>query len=182
MTNPASLQLVPPGTLRAPGPIGRLVRTALGIACLYVVGEQLVYWSWTVGAPIDTAPNRVLVLAAPLLIFNYVVNIGFSRDWGRWPLATSLTVLAGCAALAWFVDGRLNSPYLGVPLNLWLLYFYAHLGASFLLAAALGTPGCEMRAFAELFGRLSGNPAAEHHCPAGFITKLDAWENGCRES
>ena len=33
-----------------------------------------------------------------------------------------------------------------------------------------------MRSIPELFGKVRGRPAAEHHCPAAFITKLDEWE------
>lgn len=78
--------------------------------------------------------------------------------------------------LAWVNDGDFNSPVLGVPLFVWLAYFYGHLGISFVLATALATPGCEMRAIPQLVGRITGHAAPEHHCPVSFITKIDAWE------
>ncbi len=41
MTDSAALKLVPPGTLPASGPVGRLLPAALGIACLYAAGVQI---------------------------------------------------------------------------------------------------------------------------------------------
>lgn len=74
--------------------------------------------------------------------------------------------------------GSFDSLILGVPLNLWLGYFYGHLGVSFLLAAAIGTPGCEMRSIPELIGRARGTPSHEHRCPVGFLARIDEWERG----
>lgn len=74
--------------------------------------------------------------------------------------------------------GRFVRFVLGVPLNRWLGYFYGHLGVSFLLAAAIGTPGCEMRSIPELIGRARGTPSHEHRCPVGFLARIDEWERG----
>jgi hypothetical protein len=171
-----SRELVEPGSLLRPGLIGRAVRLLLGILCLYAVGELVYYWDSTTTHPFSSLDNRVLVLLAPLCIFNYVVNIGFTESWGHRPLFTSLIVLGGFAAAAFLVTGSFDSPILGIPLNLWFGYFYGHLGVSFVLSALIATPGCEMRAIPELFGRMSGKPSEEHHCPAAFITKIDEWE------
>ncbi len=80
------------------------------------------------------------------------------------------------ALVSWIVLGTADHWVLGIVFWSWLFYFYMHLGTSFLLASVLATPGCEMRAIPELFGKLSGNPTDEHHCPAAFITRLDEWE------
>ncbi len=56
-----------------------------------------------------------------------------------------------------------------------MVYVYAHLGLSFVLAAALATPGCEMRGIPHLVGLLRGRSSGEHYCP-GFIDGLDRWE------
>lgn len=69
-----------------------------------------------------------------------------------------------------------RQPIFGIPLVLWLGYFYTHLGLSFVLAAFIGTPGCEIRSMPEFLGRISGKPSEEHYCPAGFITAIDEWE------
>ena len=120
-------------------------------------------------------PSLAWLMAMALWIINYVVNIGFSKSWGRRPAYLSLGVYLVLALVASAVTGDANSPILGVPLFAWLVYFYGHLGVSFVLAALLGTPGCEMRAIPELIGRMTGRASAQHHCP-GFIANIDAWE------
>lgn len=170
------LQLVEEGSLVRPGPIGRLVRFCLGGLCLLVFGELLYDAEWTTTQPFSSLDNRFLVLLAPLCLINYVVNIGFSKSWGYRPLLASLLVLVVFAGIAFLFTGSFDSPVLGIPLNIWLGYFYGHLGISFVLSALLATPGCEMRAIPTLFGRISGKPSEEHRCPVAFITKIDAWE------
>ena len=171
------LKLVNAGSLTRPGPIGRMVRLCLGALCLYAFGELIYDVEWTTTRPFSSLDSRFLVLLAPLCVFNYVVNIGFSKSWAYLPLVTLLFVLAAFAGIAFFVTVRVDSAILGFPLNLWLGYFYGHLGLSFVLSALIATPGCEMRAIPELFGRVRGQPSAEHHCPAAFITKIDEWEH-----
>ena len=170
------LELVDAGSLARPGPVGRMTRLALGALCLYALWEIVHSAGVTSTQPFSTLDNRLLVLLAPLCIFNYVVNIGFARSWGHRPLMISLVVLAVSALAAWLFSGELDSPVFGITLNLWLAYFYAHLGISFVLAALMATPGCEMRAMPELLGRMRGTPSEEHHCPAAFITRIDEWE------
>jgi hypothetical protein len=170
------LELVDAGSLDRPGPIGRVVRLALGVGCFYLLGELFHDAEWTTTEPFSSLDNRFLVLLAPLWVFNYVVNIGFSKSWGRRPLILSLATLTIAAGSAFIVSDTFDSPIFGLPLNLWLGYFYGHLGLSFVLSALIATPGCEMRAIPEIIGRISGHVSAEHHCPAGFITQLDAWE------
>jgi hypothetical protein len=171
-----SLELIDAGSLVRPGPIGRLVRLVLGVGCLYVLGVLFYYAESTTTQPFSSLANRFLMLLAPLWILNYVVNIGFSKSWGQRPRIFSLVILAIAAVSAFVVSGSFDSPIFGLPLNLWLGYFYGHLGLSFVLSALIATPGCEMRAIPEIIGRISGHASAEHHCPAGFITQLDAWE------
>lgn len=65
---------------------------------------------------------------------------------------------------------------------IWELYLFIHLGLSFLLAAILATPGCEMRAFHDLFTRLTGVPTKEHYCPVGPLHLVDQWEAQRRDA
>ena len=90
----------------------------------------------------------------------------------------SIAIALMLAIVSWLKFGTADHPVLGLALWFWLVYFYLHLGISFVLAAAIATPGCEMRAIPDLYGRLTGRRAEEHHCPAGFLTGLDAWERG----
>lgn len=172
------LELVESGTLARPGLVGRLLRLTLGLACLWGLWNLSLNLGAIIAVPVTavTHPTFAMLTAMCFAIINYVVNIGFSRSWGRRPAYASLAGFLVLAVLARVIDGDFNSPILGAPLFAWLAYFYGHLGASFLLASVLATPGCEMRAIPELIGRLNGQAAAEHHCPASFITKIDAWE------
>lgn len=176
MRQPYPLALADAGTLIRPGPIGRIVRLGFGALCFFVLRELFDNWALTMDQPFSTLDDRILVLLAPLCVANYVVNIGFARSWGYRPLVASLIALTGAACSALLVSGGLDSPMLGLPLNLWLAYFYGDLGVSFVLSAMIATPGCEMRSIPDLFGRIRGKPADEHHCPAAFITKIDSWE------
>lgn len=126
--------------------------------------------------PVTTLPNLAVLALVAILLINYVVNIGFGRSFGRWPSYLSVGIAGVLAALGWMLFGTPNHPVLGVALWLWLTYFYAHLGISFLLAAVIATPGCEMRSIPELLGRISARPVREHHCPAALISKIDQWE------
>jgi len=71
--------------------------------------------------------------------------------------------------------GRLVRLALGA-LWLWEFYVFADLGSAFVLAAIIGTPGCEMRALHDLYSRLTGNPTKEHYCPIGPLHPIDQWE------
>ena len=154
------------------------MRLALGLGCLYALYELITYRADIIATPISVLPNISVMLVIGLCIINYVVNIGFGQSWGRWPSYLSVSGGAALAAIAWLAFQTPDHPLLGVALWLWLAYFYAHLGVSFVLAALIATPGCEMRSIPELFGKLARRETAEHHCPAAFITKVDSWEHG----
>jgi hypothetical protein len=67
-----------------------------------------------------------------------------------------------------------------MPVLGWLVYVLivtvdGLLALSFLLAAALRTPGCEWRALPHLRARLSGEKTAFHPC-AIYLHRLDRWE------
>jgi hypothetical protein len=87
------------------------------------------YREAVIATPLSTLPNLV-VLA--FWIVNYVVNIGFGKSWGRWPSYVSAIVILASATLGWLIDGSPDNPILGACIWLWLMYFYAHLGLSFL--------------------------------------------------
>ena len=174
------LQFESPGTLRRPGPIGRVLRLLLGLLCLYALLSLARHWQAIVAAPVSSLANLAILVLAAILLLNYVVNIGFGKSWGRKPLIVSLVLLSGFALVSRVVFGTVEHPMFGYPLLVFLAYFYAHLGISFVVAAVLATPGCEMRALAGLSGRIRGAQADEHHCPAALISRVDAWERSRR--
>ncbi len=64
------------------------------------------------------------------------------------------------------------APPLGVYVWSWLVAFTVLLGSAHILAAALGTPGCEMRSYAHLSTLLLGGDTKTVECPGG-IDRLD---------
>ena len=174
------LQLVEQGSLERPGPVGRLTRLTLGLVCAYALYQLILFRVSIISTPVSLLPNLALMVLAAIFIINYVVNIGFGTSWGRWPSYISAIVGMALAGLGWILFGTPDHPLFGVALWLWLVYFYLHLGVSFVLAAAIATPGCEMRAIPELYGRITARETEEHQCPAAFITRIDAWESGRR--
>lgn len=171
------LRLEQPGSLTKPGPIGRLVRLGLGLAALYYV-----YNLWGVRSdPIESdGAIRPLLwngILPGLFLVSYVINIGYSRAWKKWPAVVSAGLLLGAAGIGYVRAGALETPLLANVLVWWEFYVFAHLGLCFLVSAALATPGCEMRAFHHLFSTLTGRPTKEHHCPVGPLGPIDRWES-----
>ena len=108
------------------------------------------------------------------LSLGYVVNLGLNRDWGYRPQIV-LTALIAVAVIADLVIyGSLWAPPLGLLVFVWLLLEFLPLGVAFVLAAALGTPGCEMRSYNHLAAKLTGQNPTEHFCPGG-VDFADKW-------
>lgn len=113
-----------------------------------------------------------------LFLISYVINIGYSRSWGKRPAIVSAGVLAAVALASFLSSGTVETEVFARVLWSWELYLFAHLGLSFILAAAIGTPGCEMRAIHDLYSRVTGSPSREHYCPVGPLHAIDQWETG----
>lgn len=171
-----SLELVEQGSLSRPGPVGRLVRFSLGVACLYGLWELFAVTPYFVERPIELLPNLSFMILVVLCIFNYVVNIGFSKDWSYYPVVVSIFTFLLVAAASYITSGTASSELLGTLIVLWIAYFFTHLGLSFVLASIISTPGCEMRAIPELFGKITNKEVKEHHCPSSLISGIDNWE------
>ena len=92
------LKLEEPGSLPKPGPTGRFVRFAFGaMSIYYVVGL------WSVRGDLMTGDGSIRALVwngvvPALFLISYVVNIGFSRDWKKWPAFVSCFLLAALLA------------------------------------------------------------------------------------
>ncbi len=172
------LRLDEPGTLVRPGPVGRFVRLGFGVLCLSFLWRVLQTGTDILTPTLSSLIDLSIGAVYALRLFNYVVNIGFSKDWRRRPLGAvvMLFVLAGLAG--WMQSGLFWGPILGGVVLAWLLYIYAHLGLSFILAAVLSTPGCEMRAIPHLWSLVMGQPTKEHYCPLGPLHRIDQWEAG----
>ena len=162
-----------PGTIKKPGPIGRIVRLALGALCLLMVWKLAIYS--------DTSdlrnPSFWVLAALGLMLAPYVINIGLGVNWGTWPRITSIVLILGAALVSYFSAGSVLAYPLWATTTVWMIYIYGHLGVSFLISAIIATPGCEMRAIPHLIGMARNQDAREHYCP-GFIENIDEWEHG----
>lgn len=171
------LQLDDPGSLPKPGPIGRLARLGFGVLCVWYV-SGLIDFS---GSLITSDGHiRTLVwngLLPGLFLVSYVVNIGFSVAWGKRPAIASAVALVLLAGIGYLLHGNFENEMLASAIWIWELYVFSHLGLAFLVSGIIGTPGCEMRAFHDLFSRLTGKPTKEHYCPIGPLHPIDQWES-----
>ena len=170
------LELDAPGTLTRPGPVGRVVRIGFGLICLWYVGGLIeVAASVTIG---DGDIREVIWngIVVGLFLISYVINIGYSRAWKKWPAVASAAVFAMIAGFAYLTEGVFQTQTLARAIWSWEIYWFSHLGIAFLVVGVIGTPGCEMRAFHDLFSRLTGIPTQEHICPVGPLKPIDQWE------
>ena len=172
------LRLDEPGTLTRPGPVGRLTRLVFGAICIWYLAELVdVYDSL-----LDISGHVRNIIwngfLPALFLVSYIINIGFSRSWKKWPAFASAGVFLLLAAYGYFRYGTAETEILAGTIWLWELYLFSHLGLAFLLSALLGTPGCEMRALHDLYSRLTGKPTKEHYCPVGPLSAIDKWESG----
>ncbi len=164
------------GSLPKPRIVGRIIRFGLGVWLLGFVYQLMVFGPS--GLVDRTPPTHWTFWAAALLgitVTPYVVNIGLSRNWKHWPRVFVIAVGVVLAAVDLALYGTWWAPPLGTYMLVWSIYWSAHLGLSFLLAAFINTPGCEMRAIPHLWTRITGRLTKEHYCP-GFLDSLDRWE------
>lgn len=112
------LLFVESGTLERPGSIGRTVRAVLGLACLSALFQIVDYRDSIIQSPVSHLPNFLLLALLGLCVFNYVVNIGFGKNWGRRP---GIFLIAACvllAAIGWLATGTPDNAGLGLILRL----------------------------------------------------------------
>ena len=170
------LKLDEPGSLPRPGPLGRIVRIGFGVLCLWQLYGLIQVSGDLIGGDghiRSVVWNGILI---GLFLISYVINIGFSRGWKKWPAIASAGAFLAIAAFGHLATGAFETPVLARTTWFWELYLFSHLGAAFLISAVIGTPGCEMRAFHDLYSRVTGTPTKEHYCPVGPLHPIDQWE------
>lgn len=170
------LKLQEPGSLAKPGPIGRAVRLLFGLACLLYVSGLIQVADDLIDVSAHIRPLVWNGIFAGLLLVCYVINIGFSRPWKKWPAIVSGGVFLALAGAGFLSEGWVETAFLARTIWVWDLYIFSHLGVAFVISGAIGTPGCEMRAFHDLYSRVSGTPTKEHYCPVGPLHPIDRWE------
>ena len=176
------LKVDEPGSLPRPGLVGRLVRLGLGVLCFEYVYGLIQVSGDLIGTDGGIRPVIWNGILFGLFLISYVVNIGYSRAWRKWPAVVSAAALGGIAAVGYVTAGTVETVLLARSIWLWELYVFSHLGLAFVIAGVIGTPGCEMRAFHDLYSRLTGVPTKEHYCPVGPLHPIDQWESHQRNS
>ena len=136
--------------LDRPGRLGRAIRVGLGLLTLGWLLSLLTVWRgelWSGEVPVRDFSVWALTGLA-LWGTSYVFNIPFGLSRGQ-RTRTGVVVGAGLAGLIGVVaGGGFPNTVFGVYLWAWFVALTGLLGPAFLLAAALGTPGCEMRSYA----------------------------------
>lgn len=159
------------GTLAPPGPVGRLLRLVMGL----LISKLIYDWIVIIDSSDYGQPFVLLWVVFSVVLVPYVVNIGYGVKYGAKSRYVLIAVWALAAIAGFFLEGVWLGETLWAAIELSQIYIYGHLGISFLLSAALSTPGCEMRAIPHLLGKVSGKGSREHYCP-GFIDNVDRWE------
>ena len=170
------LNLENTGSLHPPGPVGRIVRLFFGILCLWYLYRLLDTWLVLIHEDVIRSVIWDGLLPA-LILISYVVNIGWSCSWKKYPLVISLVLFIVVGTFEQIMHGKFEGEVLANVIFWWMAYLYTHLGMSFVLSAVIATPGCEMRAFHHLFSLITGKPTKEHHCPIGPLSPIDRWES-----
>lgn len=157
--------------------MGRLVRLAFGLLCAWYVKELI-----DLANSLVTSDGHIRTLIwngilPGLFLVSYVINIGFSRACRKWPAIGSAVIILSVAGIGYLMEGAVEAALLARVIWIWELYVFSHLGFAFLIAGLVGTPGCEMRAFHDLYSRLTGKPTREHYCPIGPLHPIDQWES-----
>lgn len=155
--------------------LGRLVRGLIGLGLLGAL-------SWPVGRlgrlsdPATGADLTVWLLTAiSLLAVPTILDDGLA--WGH---GTRVQVLLTGIGLALMVSNmvlydQLWTGLLALYMILVQAWALGTLGLAYVLAAALATPGNELRSFAHLSSRLSSQRQPPRLAP-GALDRLDAWE------
>ena len=170
------LKLEEPGSLPRAGPIGRLVRLFFGSLCLWYVVRliQVTGTLFSIDGHIKPVVwNGVFI---GLFLVSYVVNIGFSKAWKKWPAFISAGIFLLIAGIGYLSQSGIESNILALVMWGWELYLFSHLGLAFIVSGVIASAGCEMRAFHALYSRLTGTPTKEHFCPIGPLHSIDQWE------
>ncbi len=158
-----------PLELETPGLLGRALRACLGLATLGWLFLLLTEWRaalWVGELPVSHAGFWMLVAFA-LWGTSYVFNITFGLSWGQRTLI-GVVAAAGLAGLVGLVTGGgFPNAVFGLYLWTWFAVLTGLLGPAHLLAASLGTPGCEMRSFAHAWTRIRGGDVGTVVCPGG---------------
>jgi hypothetical protein len=121
------LKLEKPGTLMRPGPIGRLLRLGFAALCLALVWDLVA----TTEFIDETGQVKSVIwnaLVFSIFLISYVINIGFSRNWKKWPAIVASIILLTIAGGGFAMTGNPESELLAAAIWTLDLYVFTHLG------------------------------------------------------
>jgi hypothetical protein len=95
------LKLDDSGSLPRPGPIGRLVRLAFGLICIWYVFRLIEASDKLMSGDGHIRPFVWSGVIIGLFLISYVINIGFSRAWKKWPAFVSGGIFLAIAAIGY---------------------------------------------------------------------------------
>lgn len=156
--------------LPRPGAVGIGIRLLLAAAlAAMLVGAFSAAGAYWDGLADPLAPWTAYAFL--LLFTSRVVNEALGTDWGLRPLA--FLAIGGVIAIGVGAgQGDLFGPAFGTYIWASLVLVGGTMAVAFFLAAVLRTPGCELRAYADLWTRLRGGEPAAVACK-GWIDRFD---------
>lgn len=165
--------LAPAGILTR---IGKFVAGTLQLLVIYILitNPELAQSSepWS-------GPGLWVAAGLALLLLVWSVDLGFKGQWGRRVLGGVLVLLVAGAAYGLATSGSLWSVPVSLILYATTFYVHGHMGICHVIAAIMGTPGCEMRVLPAIWAKMTGRGVEFCACP-GFWTPLDNWEHRVR--
>ena len=153
-----------------PGAVGRAIRACLGLATLSLLASLLTVWReelWSGNVPFRDVGFWVLVVLS-LWGTSYVFNIAFGLSWGQRTRAAVVTGAGLAGLVGWVTGSGFSNAVFGVYLWCWFVVLTGLLGSAHLLAAVLGTPGCEMRSYVHALTLFRGGDVNTVVCPGGI--------------
>jgi hypothetical protein len=144
----------------APGPVGLLIRVALGAASVYALVELVTQWHSFRDRDLIESDFWLITLFTLCLLAD-VFNIGLRRQWGAVPIVVFLAGAAAIGAAGHLATGAVWTTALAAWVYAGDLLVFGALSVSFPVAIATRTPGCEFNAVPRLVARLRGTSDEE---------------------
>jgi hypothetical protein len=143
-----------------PGPVGLLLRVALGAAAVYALVELVTQWDGFRDRNLIESDFWFITLFTLCLLAD-VFNIGLRRRWGPWPIVIFLAGAALLGLASYLAAGEVWTTALAAWVYAGDLLVFGALSVSFPVAIATRTPGCELNALPRLVARLRGTADEE---------------------
>lgn len=158
------------------GVIGRIGKLLVGALEWWFVYALVTHAASIVRAPPRTIGFWVVVVWGFWLVPR-VFNLGLLREraWGAHPFWLAVSGVLAVGLANHLATGSVWSPATAVATLAVAIGAHAYVGMCHLLSAAIGFPGCELRALAFLAARRRDATAAFAPCP-GLWTRIDRWE------